>query len=39
MAGDWSLNRAVKRWPGWLVLGVVAVVLLAVGVEREQRRQ
>ena len=32
MAGDWSLNRAVKRWPGWLVLGVVAVVLLAVGV-------
>ena len=32
MARDGSLNRTVKRWPGWLLLGVVAAVLLAVGV-------
>jgi cytochrome c-type biogenesis protein CcmH len=32
MAGERSINRMVKRWPGWLLLGVVAAVLLAVGV-------
>ncbi len=32
MNGDASINRSVKRWPGWLLLGVVAAVLLAVGV-------
>ena len=32
MERDASLNRKVKRWPGWLLLGVVAAVLLAVGV-------
>jgi cytochrome c-type biogenesis protein CcmH len=29
-----AINRSVKRWPGWLLLGVVAAVLLAVGVSR-----
>ena len=32
MAADDSLNQLVKRWPGWLLLAVVAAVLLAVGV-------
>jgi cytochrome c-type biogenesis protein CcmH len=27
-------NRRVKRWPGWLLLGIVAVALLAVGATR-----
>jgi cytochrome c-type biogenesis protein CcmH len=27
-------NQAVKQWPGWLLLAVVAVTLLAVGVSR-----
>jgi len=26
-----DLNRRLKRWPGWLLLGLVAVVLLVVG--------
>ena len=34
-----AFNRTVKRWPGWLLLAVVAAVLLAVGVEPRQRRQ
>ncbi len=29
-----TLNRSVKRWPGWLLLAVIAAVLLAVGVSR-----
>ena len=28
------LNRRLKRWPGWLLLGLVAVSLLAVGATR-----
>ncbi len=28
------LNRAAKRWPGWLLLGLVAVVFLVVGATR-----
>lgn len=27
-----ALNHRLKRWPGWLLLGVVAAVLLAIGV-------
>jgi cytochrome c-type biogenesis protein CcmH len=30
-----TLNRSVKRWPGWLLLAVVAAVLLAVGISRD----
>jgi cytochrome c-type biogenesis protein CcmH len=30
-----TLNRSVKRWPGWLLLVVVAAVLLAVGISRD----
>ncbi len=30
-----SLNRAVKRWPSWVLLAVVAVALLAVGIARD----
>ncbi len=26
-----SWKRAIKRWPGWLALGIVAAVLLVVG--------
>src|SRR4051794_12699579 len=26
-----SWKKAIKRWPGWLALGLVALVLLAVG--------
>ena len=29
-----SLNRAAKRWPGWLLLAVVVVVALAIGSTR-----
>jgi cytochrome c-type biogenesis protein CcmH len=29
-----AFNETVKRWPGWLLLAVVAAVLLAVGVSR-----
>jgi cytochrome c-type biogenesis protein CcmH len=29
-----TLNRTVKRWPGWLALAVIAAVLLAVGISR-----
>jgi cytochrome c-type biogenesis protein CcmH len=29
-----SFNQTVKRWPGWLLLAVVAAVLLALGVSR-----
>jgi cytochrome c-type biogenesis protein CcmH len=27
-----NVNRLVKRWPGWLLLAVIAAVLLAVGI-------
>jgi cytochrome c-type biogenesis protein CcmH len=30
-----TLSRSVKRWPGWLLLAVVAAVLLAVGISRD----
>lgn len=30
-----SFNHRVKRWPGWVVLAVVAATLLAVGVSRD----
>jgi cytochrome c-type biogenesis protein CcmH len=30
-----SVNRAIKRWPSWVVLLVVAVVMLAVGIGRD----
>jgi len=29
-----DLNRRLKRWPGWLLLGLVAVALLVVGATR-----
>jgi cytochrome c-type biogenesis protein CcmH len=29
-----AFNQSVKRWPGWLLLAVVAATLLAVGVGR-----
>ena len=28
------LNKRLKRWPGWLALGVVVVLTLAIGVNR-----
>lgn len=28
------LNRVAKRWPGWLLLGAVAIVFLVVGATR-----
>ncbi len=28
------LNKRLKRWPGWLALGVVVVVALAIGTSR-----
>lgn len=34
-----DLNRRLKRWPGWVVLGVVFVALLAVGVSRDSGPQ
>lgn len=34
-----ELNRRVKRWPGWVVLGLVAVGLLAIGVSRDSGPQ
>lgn len=34
-----ELNRRVKRWPGWVVLGLVAVALLAIGVSRDSGPQ
>jgi cytochrome c-type biogenesis protein CcmH len=34
-----ELNRRVKRWPGWVVLGLVAVALMAIGVSRESGPQ
>jgi cytochrome c-type biogenesis protein CcmH len=34
MGGGTTFNQTVKRWPGWLLLAVVAAVLLAVGVSR-----
>ena len=27
-----AVNKAVKRWPGWLLLALVAFVLIAVGI-------
>jgi cytochrome c-type biogenesis protein CcmH len=30
-----SVNRAIKRWPSWVLLLVVAVVMLAVGIGRD----
>ena len=30
-----SLNRRAKRWPGWLLLGAVAVVFVVVGATRD----
>lgn len=32
MVRNGSINRSVKRWPGWVLLGAVAAVLLAIGV-------
>lgn len=34
-----KLNRALKRWPGWLLLALAAFLLLAVGVSRENGPQ
>jgi cytochrome c-type biogenesis protein CcmH len=34
-----ELNRRVKRWPGWVLLGLVAVSLLAIGVARDSGPQ
>ncbi len=34
MGNGAGLNRSVKRWPGWLLVAVIAAVLLAVGVSR-----
>lgn len=34
-----NLNMAVKRWPGWALLGVVLVALLAVGAGRDSGPQ
>jgi cytochrome c-type biogenesis protein CcmH len=34
-----ELNRRVKRWPGWVVLGLVAVALMAIGVSRDSGPQ
>jgi cytochrome c-type biogenesis protein CcmH len=31
-----SLNSRLKRWPGWLLLGVAAAALLAIGASRSQ---
>ena len=30
-----GVNRAVKRWPSWVVLVTLAVVLLAIGIGRD----
>jgi cytochrome c-type biogenesis protein CcmH len=29
-----NVNRSVKRWPGWLLLAVVAATLFAIGIGR-----
>lgn len=29
-----TLNRRLKRWPGWLALGVVVAIALAIGASR-----
>ncbi len=34
-----ELNRRVKRWPGWVLLGLGAVALLAIGVSRDSGPQ
>lgn len=31
-----TINRAVKRWPGWALLALVAVALIAVGAGRDR---
>lgn len=30
-----ALNRSLKRWPGWVALGVVVIAVLAVGIARD----
>ncbi|MBM3827894.1 MAG: cytochrome c-type biogenesis protein CcmH [Actinobacteria bacterium] len=30
-----SLNRAIKKWPSWLVLLVLVVVMLVIGIGRD----
>ena len=30
-----TLNRSLKRWPGWVALAFVVVGLLAVGIDRD----
>lgn len=34
-----DLNRSLKRWPAWLLLGVVALVFLVVGATRDSGPQ
>lgn len=34
-----SVNRSIKRWPGWMVLALATFVLLAVGIAAENGPQ